>query len=395
MIDPFLSFGPMPIANGWRLPDDTTIEPLYPLELGQDQRDGSVKLCQSVPPEKLFHADYAFRTGTSEGMREHFARLAESVTRDMPKGALVVEIGSNDGTLLRELKRRGVDVLGVDPASTTAKGLYKDNIPTISRFFDEQVAREILTGAGPARTVIAANVLCHLTDSALMSALRGVATLLAPGGSLVFEDPYLGDILQKVSFDQVYDEHAQYFSATSVARLARSAGLELVNVQRQTPHGGSMRYTLARPGEGRVLPQVPELIAAEEALRFHDRGRLDRFALDAKAILGDLVALLVSLKRDGKRVVGYGATSESTTVLNWGGIGPDLVQAIVDTTPGKIGRVSPGMRIPAVSRDSLERDPDCFLLFAWNHAEEAMAKEADFRRAGGRFIVYVPRVKVV
>jgi methylation protein EvaC len=212
----------------------------------------------------------------------------------------------------------------------------------------------------------------------------------------VFEDPYWGDIVAKNSFDQIYDEHFFLFTATSVSRMASRFGLALVDVERLPVHGGELRYTLAREGARSPSRAVTELLAEEAARRLSDEDTLRGFASSVDKIKTDLVALLRKLKADGHRIGAYGATAKSATVTNLCGIGPDLVEWVCDNTPAKQHRLTPGAHLPVVPDENFAAPyPDYAVLFAWNHAEEIMAKEQGFRDAGGKWVLYVPEVRIV
>jgi methylation protein EvaC len=242
--------------------------------------------------------------------------------------------------------------------------------------------------------IFAANTLCHIPY--MDSILRGVDALLGPNGVFVFEDPYLGDIVAKTSFDQIYDEHFFFFTARSVQAMAERHGLELVDVERLSVHGGEVRYTLARAGARTPSAAVTELLAEEAARELAELPTLRLFADNVGRIRDGLVTLLRDLKAQGKVVAAYGATAKSATVTNFCGIGPDLVSYVCDTTPAKQHRLSPGTHIPVEPAEVFAGSyPDYALLFAWNHAEEIMAKEQDFRAHGGRWILYVPEVHVI
>jgi methylation protein EvaC len=218
---------------------------------------------------------------------------------------------------------------------------------------------------------------------------------LKPEGVLVFEDPYLGDIVQKVSYDQIYDEHAFYFSVNSVANLFGRHGLEVVDVHPQHTHGGSMRYVIAHKGARPVSEAVARQLELEDSLGLKEPRTYSVLRSRIEQSRDALKGLLEDVRREGKRVVGYAATSKSTTVTNYCGLTPDLVEFICDTTPIKIGKFSPGVHIPVRAHaDFASRYPDYSLLFGWNHAEEIMAKEQQFEKTGGKWIVYVPKVEI-
>jgi len=237
-------------------------------------------------------------------------------------------------------------------------------------------------------------VLCHIPY--LHSVVAGIKMLLKPGGVLVFEDPYLGDILDKTAYDQIYDEHAFYFSVTSVRYLFQRHGLEVVDVMPQNVHGGSMRYVVTHEGARKGSAAVMAHCEREKALGLEQPETFEGFRRRTERSREELMALLFKLKRLGKRVVGYGATSKSTTVINYCGITRDLVEFISDTTPIKQGKFSPGAHIPVRPYTEFTANyPDHALLFAWNHAREIIPKERGFQAAGGKWIVYVPKVQIL
>jgi methylation protein EvaC len=386
----------MPIANGFLTPEQIREEYFFELQAGFCDGCKMVQLTELVPQEKMFHDHYAFFSSTSQRMGRHFADFAAWLRAGyLPEtDPFVVEIGSNDGILLQHFAQAGIRHLGIEPSANVAAAARGQGVRTISEFFDERLARRIVAEHGPADAFVGANVMCHIPY--LHSVAEGIRLLLKPGGVLVFEDPYLGDILEKTAYDQIYDEHAFYFSATSVSRLFGGHGLELVNVLPQAVHGGSMRYVLAHQGTRLVDPAVAALLARETALGLHAPGTFQEFRRKVEQSREQLTALLRGLKAQGQRVAGYGATSKSTTVTNYCGLTPDLVEYISDTTPIKQGKLSPGAHIPVKPYAEFAAAlPPYALLFAWNHAAEIFAKEQAFRAAGGQWIAYVPRVEVL
>jgi methylation protein EvaC len=344
----------------------------------------------------MFHEDYPYHSSGSALMREHFERTAQSFLETELTGPdpFAVEIGCNDGVMLRAIHEAGVRHLGVEPSAGVGEVARGKGVNVLTKFFEESTAIDIRGEHGQADVIFSANTICHIPY--LDSIFRGIEVLLKPGGVFVFEDPYWGDIVERRSFDQIYDEHFYFFTATSVRAAARRHGFDLVDVKRLTVHGGEVRYSIARPEHRTPTAAVAELIAEEEARGLVTQETVDSFATDVAAIRDDLVTLLKDLKAKGKRVVAYGATAKSATVTNFAGIGPDLVEKICDSTPAKQGRLAPGSHIPVVpSKEFAESYPDYALLFAWNHAEEIIAKEDGFRDSGGQWILYVPKVHVV
>lgn len=386
----------MPIANGFLHAEDFAAEFFFDLAVGHCERCHMVQLTERVDPARLFHSQYAYFSSLSTGMVRHFQAFAEDARARYlgAPDAFAVEIGSNDGIMLRHLAAAGVRHLGVEPSSNVAAVSRERGVNTVCRFFDEAAGSDIRREHGPADVILGANVVCHVPG--LHALARGVALLLKDDGLFVFEDPYLGDIVAKTSYDQIYAEHVYYFSLHALEALLAPHGLAITGVLPQTTHGGSMRYEVSHAGR-RVASEAVAALREREITQglhrpetYHSlRGRVERSR-------EELVALLRTLRADGRRVAGYGATAKSTTVTNWCGIGPELIEFITDTTPGKQGTFSPGMHIPVVPPERFaEPYPDCAVLFAWNHRDEILAKEEPFRRAGGRFIEYVPHVRIM
>jgi methylation protein EvaC len=395
-IDPFLSFGRMPIANGFLTPDQFDDEYFFELAVAHCPKCSMVQLTELVDRERMFHENYAFFSSTSAWMQRHFAAFAEDVLQKWiaEPDPFVVEIGSNDGIMLRHFADRGIRHLGIEPSANVAEVARGRGVRTTTEFFDENLARRILAENGPADAFLGANVMCHIPY--LHSVVAGIRLLLKPAGVLIFEDPFLGDIIERTSYDQIYDEHAFYFSLGSLSHLFRMHGMEVVDVLQQEVHGGSMRYIVALEGAHPVRDSVRALAEKEAALGLETAECYARFRASVERSRDELMDLLRRVHRDGRRVVGYAATSKSTTVTNYCGITPELVEFISDTTPIKQGKYSPGVHIPVrPHEDFVARYPDYALLFGWNHRREILEKERGFRDAGGKWIVYVPRVEVV
>ncbi|MBI4021879.1 MAG: class I SAM-dependent methyltransferase [Candidatus Andersenbacteria bacterium] len=395
-LSPFISFGQMPIANGFLTPAEYADEYFFELAVCFCEQCQMVQLLEQPDRQRMFHDHYAFYSSTSAQMAEHFRDYAHFVQRTFLTGddPLVVELGSNDGIMLQHFAKAGVRHLGVEPSRNVARVAQARGVETVSEFFDRELAERILAEHGPADAILAANTMCHIADIRAVAA--GVARLLKEHGVLIFEEPYLGEVIEKASYDQFYDEHVFMFSVSSIQRLFAGCGLEVIDVWPQNVHGGSMRYILARRGVLAGSARVPQLLEYE---REQGLDRLDTYNHWRARVERSRVALhelLVDRHRRGKRVVGYGATSKSTTVINYCGITPELLEFISDTTPIKQGKYSPGAHIPVRAYENFTVNyPDYALLFAWNHAGEIMAKERAFERAGGQWISFVPRVEVL
>jgi methylation protein EvaC len=353
-------------------------------------------LIEQPPAEMMFHDSYAFFSGTSQRMTEHFKGFADEVISKWLSAAdpFVVEVGSNDGIMMQHFANAGIRHLGVEPSKNVAEVARKKGINTVSRFFDDTFAQEIIAEYGQADAFLGANVMCHISN--FNSVIAGIKRLLKPKGVLVFEDPYLGDVIEKTSYDQIYDEHVFLFSVMSVKYAFAQHDMQVIHVAPQETHGGSMRYYVSHRGAYEATAAVQRQFEKEQALGLDNIKTFERFRLNCERSRDALQRELRRLKSEGKRVVGYGATSKSTTVTNYCKITPDLVEFISDTTPIKQGKFSPGVHIPVRSYEEFTRKyPDVALLFAWNHSKEIMAKENKFLAQGGRWLVYVPEVNIV
>ena len=392
-----ISYGKMPIANGFLNSEEFSKEYFFELAVTFCPKSKMFQLIEQPDPKMMFHENYAFFSSTSNKMAEHFEKMANNYTANFlsnPKDAFVVELGSNDGIMLRHFAKAGIKHLGIEPSSNVAEVARQNGVNTISEFFGEETARKVEAEYGKADIISAANVMCHIPD--LNSVGKGIGLLLKDTGIFVFEDPYLGDVIKKTSYDQIYDEHVYIFSVQSVLNAFSPYGLEVFHVDPQTTHGGSMRYYLCRKGAHAIKESVGNQLKIEDSLRLDKIETYEQFARNCEQNKNDFVKLLKQLKADGKRVVGYAATSKSTTVLNYCDIGPDLIEYICDTTPIKQGKFSPGMHIPIKSYEDFKNDrPDYAVLFAWNHAQEIFEKEKAFIDQGGKWIVFVPEVKVL
>lgn len=396
-IDPFMSFGKMPIANGFLTADQFGEEYFFELAPSFCSNCRMFQIIEQPDAEKMFHENYAFFSSTSRYMQTHFKAFAEMVMSRFlaeRKDPFVVELGSNDGIMLRNFKEAGYRHLGIEPSENVADVARAQGIQTVSKFFNLELADQIVEEHGHADVVLCANVMCHIPDINAVAA--GIARLLRPDGVLVFEDPYLGDMIAKTSYDQIYDEHVFIFSATSVAWAFGQHGLELIDVIPQITHGGSMRYVLAPKGSHPVSSNVGALLEKEREQGLHEAATYDQFRRNCEDSRKALLDLLESLHADGKRVVGYGATSKSTTVTNYCGINSKHVEFISDTTPIKQGKLTPGSHIQVKPyEDFVQNPPDYALLFAWNHATEIFEKEQGFRERGGKWITFVPKVEII
>jgi methylation protein EvaC len=330
-------------------------------------------------------------------MANHFRNLVdESIIPIIGKfdDPFVVEIGSNDGTLLKNIKEKGVRHLGIDPSENVVQRANSIGIDSLHAFFGTETALRVKKFHGPANVIVAANVICHLLD--LKDLMIGIKKLLDDEGVFIFEEPYLGSMLDLVSFDQIYDEHVYIFSLMSIANICEKFDLELFDAIKQQTHGGSMRYFVGHKGKNFKSQRMTELLQ-NEILGGLDRAQTYiQFQNNCEAKKINLIEVIKNIKNQGKKISGYAATSKSTTVLNYCGIDSNLIDYICDSTPEKIGKFSPGSNIPVVSVDFMHlNQPDYLILFAWNHEFEIMEKEKNSLTEAVRWIRFVPKVEIL
>jgi SAM-dependent methyltransferase len=349
-----------------------------------------------LDPSLLF-ADYVYVSGTSSSFVAHFEEYAASImeTYQPPPGALVVDIGSNDGTLLRFFQQAGMAVQGVDPARDIARAASEAGIETLNAFFDAVLAAQIREEKGAAAVVTANNVFAHIDD--LAGVVAGVRALLDEGGVFVFEVSYLADVLEKTLFDTIYHEHLSYHAVAPLVSFFSHHGMELIAAERIDTHGGSLRgVAQLASGAGEVAESVAACLELEERLGLGRAETFHDFAERIDTLKISLRDLLSGFKAEGQSIAGYGAPAKATTLMYHFGLGPDIIDFIVDDSPLKQGLYSPGLHVPVLPSGAItEQGPDYLLILAWNFAQPIMANNSAFHEAEGRFIIPVPELEVV
>ena len=398
-LSPILSLGHMPLANAL-LTDDQLDEPetTFPLDLVFCPSCSLVQITETVDPARLF-GHYLYFSSVSETMLAHARKLARHLVaeRDLGPSSLVVEIGSNDGYLLQYYKEAGIPVLGVEPAANVADVAEQERgIPTLCGFFGAEMALRLVAEGRQADLVHAHNVLAHVAD--LPGFVRGLARLVKPEGRVVIEVPYLKDLLERRAFDTIYHEHLCYFSLTALHRLLGSLGLRIAQVEQQEIHGSSLRLVIARSGPEPNPPstEVQALLEEEQAWGVDQAESYLGFALRVQELRRSLRSLIEGLVAQGMRVAAYGAAAKGTILLNYVGLGRDLIDFVVDRSVHKQGRYIPGVRLPIYAPEKLLRVmPDYVLLLPWNISDEILEQQSEFLRRGGRFVVPIPQPRIV
>lgn len=394
--EPFLDLGHLPLANAFVSPVYANHpEPTFPLAVAYCSICHLVQLTVRVSPEKLF-TEYLYFSSYSDSFLTHAKNMANSLIERFLLGveSRVLEIGSNDGYLLQYFQQRDIVVLGVEPAKNIAAAAERRGIPTLNQFFGSMLVDDILSSFGPVDLIIGNNVLAHVP--AVNDFLQGVHACLKPSGVAVFEFPHVKELLDRIEFDTIYHEHVFYYSLSAVKKLAEHAGLELFDVSVQPVHGGSLRIFLQANHTHAIRPTVHALLEAEEQAGLTDPACYAVFAERVTALKENLVRLLQDLKLAGNRLAAYGAPAKGNTLLNYCGIGPDLVEFTVDRNPHKQGLLTPGVRLPIrPPGDLLIERPDYVMILPWNIANEIMAQQFEYRRRGGKFIIPVPESQIV
>ena len=396
-LEQVLALGATPLANAFVPREALSVpQPTYPLDVYLCRACAHAQLLDVVDPAVLYK-DYVYVSGTSPVFVRHFQDYAREIVERfrIPAQGLVVEIGSNDGTLLRFFKEHGLRVLGVDPAESITRNAVDSGIDAIVGFFTPALAREIRRERGPASVIVANNVMAHIDD--LAGVMEGVRHLLAPDGVFVFEVSYLADVVEKTLFDTIYHEHLDYHTVQPLVGFFRQCGLELIDVMRVDTHGGSLRGIVQLAGgPQRAGPAVGALVEQERRAELDRPAAFRRLAARIEDVATRLVGSLRELRQQGKTIAGFGAPAKMTTLMYCLGFEPGMVDFIVDDSPLKQGLYTPGMHIPVVPAGELyARRPDYVVVLAWNFADAIIRKHAAFRAAGGRFIIPVPQVEIV
>jgi SAM-dependent methyltransferase len=393
-----LSLAKTPLANAF-VPDSakSTPQPLFPLDLHLCLDCGHLQLLEIVKPEVLFR-DYVYVSGTSPVFIQHFKEYAQEGVRTagLKAGDSVIDIGSNDGTLLGFFKERGMKVLGIDPARKIAEEAGRTGIPTLAEFFTPALADRLRGEGWQPALITANNVFAHADD--LAGITEGVRRLLRPGGVFLFEASYLLDVFEKGLFDTIYHEHLSYHAVKPLVPFVEKHGLRLTGARRVESHGGSLRGIVHPQTSGaQPEPEVGQRIAEEEKAGLFRPEAYEAFSRKITERGKALKDLLLKLKKEGKRIVGFGAPAKATTLLYHFGLGPELLEAVIDDSPWKQGLFTPGHHLPVVSAERLydaKRRPDYCLILAWNFADSIIEKHRAFQQAGGHFIVPLPELEI-
>jgi SAM-dependent methyltransferase len=357
-------------------------------------------LCQAddaVPATEIFDGHYAYFSSFSDSWLAHCRRYANQMADSLNLGpdSLVIEIASNDGYLLQYFVERGVPVLGIEPTANTAAEAEKKGVPTLVEFFTEDLARRLAAEGRRPDLICSANVLAHVPD--INDFVRGVAALLTGDAVYTVEFPHLLNLIREVQFDTIYHEHYSYLSLLAVETIFAEAGLRVFEVEELPTHGGSLRVHACLAASSRAeRPGVAKVRADEAAAGFDRPEGYAGFAARCEAVRAGLLDFLSQAQDAGRSVAAYGAAAKGNTLLNYCGVGPDLISFCVDRNPAKQNTLLPGSHIPVLGPDALrDRRPDYVLILPWNLRTEIMGQLADLRAKGTQFVTAIPAISIM
>ena len=385
-----LDLGEQPPANSFIDQNQlNSTEFKFPLRLFWCSDCFLVQLLDIVDKEYLFK-NYFYMTSASKPIVDHFKKYAQDVYKEFLEGKndqFVVEIGSNDGSLLSEFKKLGTSILGIEPATNLSNLANQSSITTKNTFFSSQLSKEIIK-SHHASVVVANNVIAHVED--LHDLMEGIQILIGNDGIFIFEVPYLVDLIKKLEFDTIYHEHLSYFSILPLLKLVKQFGLEIFDIRKQSVHGGTLRIFVSQKDNYPINNSVNVFLNEEHKLGLDKIEFYHKFSTNVEELKKNLLKLLTQLKKENKSLLGYGAPAKGNVLLNYCGIDTNFLDYIVDTTPLKQGKYTPGMHIPIIPPKNL-KNTDVALLLAWNYESEILLKEKIFRENGGKFLIPLPK----
>jgi hypothetical protein len=393
----FLDLGHAPPSNAYLSPERLNApEMTFPLRLRVCEACWLVQTEDFTEADRLFDADYAYFSSTSQSWLDHAARYAQAMIArcGLNEGSQVIEVASNDGYLLRNFVAAGVPCLGVEPTASTAAVAEALGIPVLREFFGEDLGRRLAEQGQAADLIAGNNVYAHVPD--INDFTRGLAAALKPEGVITLEFPHLMRLVEFCQFDTVYHEHFSYLSLLTVSRIFAQAGLRVFDVDEVPTHGGSLRVYGCYVAAGHAETARAREVLAEERRRGMDGATFYQgFQARADAVKDGLLRFLLDAKRDGKTVAAYGAAAKGNTLLNYAGLKPDLLPFVCDAARSKQGKLMPGSHIPILPPEVLQhRRPDYLLILPWNIADEVKRQLAGLAAQGTRFVTAVPEVRV-
>jgi|TARA_B100001105_G_C22375834_1_gene437168 SAM-dependent methyltransferase len=393
----YLNLGLMPAADAFIKEEYKYLnDPVYPLEVCLCNDCGISQLNFTVDPKILYQNDYPYESSITKTGRVHWDQFAESVVQraQLSSDDLVIDIGSNVGVLLGAFQKRGCKVLGIEPSKHIAACANQNGVETINDFISLDLAKKIVSNKGQAPLINITNVFAHINN--LEGLMKAVDLLLTKNGMFVIEAPHFLNLIEGLEYDTIYHEHLLYISVKPLNSLFKRFGFEVFDVKEVLIHGGSIRIFVGRNGEHNLTKFVNQVIEKEEKANLFDISRLNTFSKQVHNHKKQLRELLLGIKKTGKTIVAVSAPAKGMTLLNYCKIDSNIIDFLTEKSSLKIGKYSPGAHIPIFSDEKLcEKKIDFALLLAWNFSDEIIENLSDFKNSGGKFIIPIPKPKIV
>ena len=363
------NFGKMPIANNFSNKVDK--KNLYEMKIAFNESNGLFQLVSAPNPKKLFNDSYAFMSSTSNSMKIHFKKIANSIKKMMKKNSKIMEIGCNDGIFLQNF--RNFEHLGIEPSKNVCSVSRSKKLKVLNSFFSEKLIKQKKL-LNKFDFIFAANVICHIPN--MLALFKCIEKSLKQDGFFIFEEPYLGAMLEKTSYDQIYDEHFYMFSVSSIISILDKFNLKLVSAERIPTHGGSMRYYVKKTNSTKISEKLKQILKYEKKLKISKIKTIKKFVANCINSKKRILKIMKRIKTKGEDIYGYGATSKSTTILHFCNVKDNFIKGIFDNTPTKIGKYFPAKKINIIDYKEFKKiKPNYCFLFAWNHYKEIFKKE--------------------
>lgn len=388
-IQPFMSFGRMPMANAFLTKKQFKYEYFYNLEVGFNKKNFLFQINQHPKSNIIFNNKYPFFTSKSLIMKKHFSNFFNWLKKNyIKKNSTIIEIGSNDGTFLNYFKKKKINCFGFEPSKNVALVAQRKGLNIVNNFFNLKNVKKFKNFENKINLICGANVICHIPD--LNNLIKSIDYALSPDGFFIFEEPYLGSMFKKNSYDQIYDAHVYIFSLHSVQSIFSKYGFQLIDALPQKTHGGSMRYIISRKNKYKVNHRILKIIKSEKKQGLNNINSCLKFKKNCERSKKEFINKIISLKKKGKKICAYAASAKSTTALNYCKLNNSIIEYVTDSTKEKIGKYTPGTHIPIVSVEHFRKNfCEYTILNSWNHKNEILNKEKKYIQKGGKFISHV------
>ena len=396
-IKKFMSFGKMPIANSFIKKNKFKKQYFYDMEAGFCKNCATFQLIKVPKAKLMFNEKYAYLASTSNFMKKHWSNLSKKIINNLKnnKNPFVVEIGSNDGIFLENIAKKKINHLGIDASQNVCEIAKSKGINSLNAFFNEKTARKIVAKYGKADVIVCTNTMHHIED--INGVVKGMSDLLKDKGTIITEDPSLKEMLNKNAYDQIYAEHMYIWSLSSINFLFGKYKMEVYDIENNRLHGGCSRYFIAKNNVKKITRKVQVHKILERKLKINKLSTYINFKNKVNSLKKELKSKLIQLKKRNKIIVGYGAPAKSTTILNFCNIDYKLIDRIFDNSNTKINKYTPGKSLIKIENsDKFKKTKsDYCVLFAWNHQKEILAKEKNYLKKNGKWIIPVPSLKVI